>query len=233
MKAQTLFISFALLLTTHCFSQDPAPKVPDNWTPERTDMFMFQYNYETLLDFPDSVSLSPWSRGVNVLLMYDHILPGSKHWSVGIGVGFGSHNYFMEGNILALPDTNGGTYSNFYPFGPNNQVKRHKVVRNFIDIPVEFRFRSRPNERGHQWKIALGAKLGYRTNIYSKTISNAGDKFKSFIYPDVARSRYGITGRIGYGKVSVNGYYSLSNFFNENKGPIVTPLSIGVTLTFF
>lgn len=206
--------------------------IPERFERQRTDMFMVQYNYEGLLNFPDSIKLSPWSRGVGISLMYDHFLAESDNLSIGIGLAFFSHNYYTQSDIVATVDTAGNPISEFVPFGANI-VNKHKIVRNYLDIPFEVRYRTNPNEKGHSWKIALGAKLGYRTNIYSKTIDTDDRKYKNFIYPHVSRSRYGLTGRIGYGKVSVNGYYSLSNLFFEGRGAEITPISIGVTLTLF
>jgi len=199
---------------------------------ERTDMLMIQYNYETLLNFPDSIRLSPWSRGVGINLMYDHFLVESDKLSIGIGLAFYSHNYITKADIVQYADTSGQVLSRFEAY-PQYTLNRAKVVRNFLDIPVELRYRTNPNEKGHSWKIAVGAKIGYRTNIYTKVIDKQDNKYKSFVYPQVSRSRYGITGRIGYGKISVNGYYSLSNIFFDGKGAEITPLSIGVTLTLF
>jgi hypothetical protein len=228
-------IATLFILLTLAFSEVALAQKSNEETPvkrERTDMFMIQYNHEGLLNFPDSIRLSPWSRGVGISFMYDHFLVESDKLSIGIGLSFYSHNYLTKSDITQYQDTSGQVLSKFTAYSPYT-INRSKIVRNFLDIPVELRYRTTPNEKGHSWKVAVGAKIGYRTNIYSKVIDKNDDKYKSFIYPQVSRSRYGLTGRIGYGKVSVNGYYSLSNFFFEGRGAEITPISLGVTLTLF
>lgn len=231
MRLKAFFTGFFMVVLCTFLMAQTQPTT--NAKRERTDMFMVSYNYETLLNFPDSIRLSPWSRGVGISLMYDHFLAESDRISVGIGFGFYSHNYYTKADIVTSIDTAGNNFAEFVPFGPGNNIRRHKITRNYFEFPFEIRYRTKPNEKGNSWKVAAGAKLGYRTNIYSKTITNSGDKYKSFIYPQMSRSRYGVTGRIGYGKVSVNGYYSLSNLFFEGRGTELTPLSLGVTITLF
>ena len=171
-----------------------------------------------------------WTFETIVTPIYDFFK--NNGLSIGIGLSFYSHNYLTKSDITQYQDTSGQVLSKFTAYSPYT-INRSKIVRNFLDIPVELRYRTTPNEKGHSWKVAVGAKIGYRTNIYSKVIDKNDDKYKSFIYPQVSRSRYGLTGRIGYGKVSVNGYYSLSNFFFEGRGAEITPISVGVTLTLF
>lgn len=199
----------------------------------RTDILMFHYNYESLINFPKGIRYSPLSRGVNVQLMYDHFMGRSKNLSVAIGLGFHSHNFFTKANLIAAPDSSGGTYSSFVANPTAGFVKRQKYTANYFDIPFEFRFKTLPNDRGHSWKFALGAKYGYRLNFYSKTIDNKEDKYKSYVFPDVAKNRFGFSGRVGYGKVGLNAFYSITGLFNDNRGDLLQPLSIGLTITLF
>lgn len=199
----------------------------------RTDMFMVHYNYESLINFPANIRYSALSRGVNIQLMYDHFMGKSKNLSVAIGLGFHSHNFFTKGNLMALPDSAGGTYSNFYVNPTAGFVKKQKYTANYFDIPFEFRFKTLPNEKGHSWKIAVGAKYGYKLNFYSKTIDNKQDKYKTYVFPDIARNRFGFSARVGYGKVGLNAFYSVTSLFNQNNGPNLQPLSLGLTITLF
>ncbi len=200
---------------------------------QKQDMLMFQYQFDGLLDFPDSIKYSYLSRGGGVQLMYDHFLSRDGRFSIGVGLGFATHNFFAKAVYPTTYDSLGRGIGSVVPIQNADTVNKQKLVTNFFDFPIEFRFRTMPNEKGHSWKFGVGAKIGYRTNIYTKTVMDNGDKFKNYILKPLSRSRYGVTARVGYGKVSLFGYYSIGKLFYQDRGTELTPYSIGINLALF
>ena len=197
---------------------------------ERKDQLLIDLNYENFVNGPSNVDFKWYNRGINVQYLYDiHVV--DNRFTIGIGAGFSSQNYYGNGylNRDTLANGNVGTVWDTR----NGDFKSNKVSVNHLEIPLEFRYRSRPNDRGYQWKFTLGAKYGYMIDVHDKLILDNGDKFKTYNYPDVEDFRYGIVTRIGYGKVNLTAYYSVNPFFKEGNGPEMNQFSIGIGIAPF
>ncbi|HZH68477.1 MAG TPA: porin family protein [Chitinophagales bacterium] len=193
---------------------------------ESSDRIVIDFSYDMLLNLPDSIKTKGFSRGINVYFTYDIVL-GNSRFSIAPGIGFGSNNYFMNYKISS--DT-AGVY--FDEFDKEVKPKKSKIGLTYIDIPVELRFRSKPNKKGTSWKLAAGFKAGYMIQNkwkYKGTDFGMGKKFKQFDIEHVNKFRYGVMLRGGYGIWNLFAYYSLSDVFNNN-GPKMTPLSFGISI---
>ena len=197
--------------------------------PAKRDLLMIEVTWERLLDTPDGVNQKVWSRGVNLGLFYDFAI-GESGLSFAAGAGFSSQNYFTNSQVVRSTDsTTGRTTSALVPFDDSFQYDRNKLSTNFVEVPVEFRFRTKKTEKRDQIKFAVGGKVGYLVNVHSKTVTSEG-KFKSFIFPDIRELRYGVSARAGYGRVSLSGFYSLTPLFEDNRGEEYIPISIGISI---
>ena len=54
-------------------------------------------------------------------------------------------------------------------------------------------------------------------------------KVKHYSVPNINKFRYGVTARFGYGPFNLIAYYSLSKLFEDNLGPELTPISVGIS----
>ena len=96
---------------------------------------------------------------------------------------------------------------------------------------LEFNTNSIPSKSFH---IAVGAFLGYKLGkaklVQKYEIANVSiqNLFKQSF--NVNDFQYGLTARIGYGKVNVFANYNLSTAFKANKTLAVQPFSLGFTL---
>ena len=194
------------------------------------DRLVFDLTADILLNRPDSVEMKGLSRGVNIYFMYDLPL-GKSNFSVAPGIGIGTSNYYFKSSI-----TSDSTGTQLRPISSDIDFKKSKIGLTYIDIPVEFRFRSKPNEKNKSWKIAAGFKGGIliqdKWKYKGEDLSNNGEdvKFKQFNIENLNKFRYGVTLRGGYGMLNAFVYYSLSDLFETNKGPSLTPLSFGISI---
>ena len=171
---------------------------------------------------PDSLSLHTINRGVNTFGMYNYQF-GSSKFSFAFGLGLCVHN--MYGN--ALPgELNDSTIFNKIP--DSISYKKSKIAISYIDLPIEFRFKSKS-----KFRIAIGFKGGYLLNVHSKYKGDEnGDKvtIKSTNVKYLELFRYGPTFKIGYKWFNITGYYSLSKLFKKGRGPDMYPISVGISL---
>jgi hypothetical protein len=199
-----------------------------------SDRLVLDFSYDMLLNTPSEVQTKGFSRGFNVYFMYDVVL-GKSRFSVAPGLGLGMNNYFHQNSIGY--DTTGATV--FSPLADGVDFKKNKIGLTYFDIPLEFRYRSKPNAKNNSWKLAAGFKAGII--LHSKWKYNGDEiragfdetrqvKFKEFNIDNLNRFRYGLTLRGGYGIWNAFVYYSLSDVFSEGNGPRMTPLSFGISI---
>lgn len=187
---------------------------------------------------PNDFKLGGFNRGVNVYFLYD-ILLGKKtkprNFSIAPGIGVGSENYYFKKYGMSW---HRDSVTRFYSFGDSISSKNSKLNMTYIDIPIEFRYRSAPNKKtGMSWKIAVGFKFGFLIGSKWKykgedPYKNDGEQvtLKDIKVANMNKFRYGPTIRGGYGPVSLFGYYSIGSAFSTNKGPKMNPIVFGISI---
>ncbi len=206
--------------------------------PPKKEMILINLNFDGWLNTPSSIS-SEWfaSRGVDVAVLYDYVLAKSN-FSLAAGVGFNSHNVHMDGFPIEYTTTTGQTYTKLdKSFFEGKEIITNKISTNFVDIPVEVRFRSKAHKNGKRIAASVGFKLGWLVQSHTKTKTdedlfyngvNFRSKVKTYDIPNLTRFRYGLTARVGYANFYVNFFYSLTPLFIDGKGTEAVPISIGI-----
>ena len=226
MKKTVAIILIQIVYAGICVAQQDTNKTRK---PFRQDQWLIDFYHDNWLNKSDSIKTKWKSHGISVSAMYDHPVKNTN-FNFAAGIGFASHNVRNDGQIARQGDT----ISLVIPIGDSFQYKRNKLSTNYIDVPVEVRFRTKPGKKGYSIKFSLGARAGYLVNVHTATIISGKyfnkDKYKDYKIPDIARYRYGVHFRAGYGKAAVFGFYSLSTLFAKNKGPDIIPFSAGISV---
>ena len=198
--------------------------------PIKQDNLLIDVHYSSLVNAPANIRFD-FGYGASFQLMYDYQFQ-AKVLSGAIGIAYSNDNYYNNGYISHY-DTINGDYTTFYPFGDlDSAVKRNKYVTNYLDIPVELRFRSKPNIKGHSWKASLGFRVGFRLGSHTRTTTDKG-RYEIYNHDSLRRLRYGITARVGYGRVGLVYYYGITRLFDDNRGHELIPWSLGLTISPF
>lgn len=219
---RSIVITVALAFALSAFSQGITSK----------DRFISEIHWNYWLNSANDIQPEWYSRGANFSIMYDLEL-GESPFSIAPGIGFGFDNVYHNGYFA---EDSAGT-TQLRPYDDTIDYKRNKLSTVYLDVPLELRFRTKPNDKGNSFKIALGAKGGFLIANYTKYIGEgeafgapADDaKYKEYNVPNISTFRYGLTARIGYGPVNLSAFYSLSPLFDQDLGPQLTPISIGVS----
>ncbi len=88
-------------------------------------------------------------------------------------------------------------------------------------------------------KITIGAKVGFLFGSKTKvkyTENGETKKTKQKEKFELSPIRYGVYGKLGYGGFSAFYYYSISELFIKDKGPMGTtmyPMTFGLSLALF
>ena len=217
---------------------EPVSKPKKKQKPPKKEIVLVNLNFDSWLGTPSTIN-PKWfaSRGVDIAVFYDYVIAKSN-FSIAAGVGFNSHNIHMEGFPIEYPIESGGTYTKLDgSFFDGKEVNVNKLSTNFIDIPIEVRFRSKPFKNGKRIAASVGFKLGWLVQSHTKSKTdqdlyfngiNFRDKIKTYDIPNLTKFRYGMSARVGYAKFYVNFFYSLTPLFIEGKGTEAIPISVGI-----
>ncbi|MEP6584824.1 MAG: outer membrane beta-barrel protein [Ginsengibacter sp.] len=239
-----VFVFTSCLFFAFAFSQDTSYVAHDSYKtiklPNRSgDHLMIQVSSDHWTGMPDSISShqSGLSRGFNAYLMLDKPFRSSPKFSLGIGVGISTSNIFFKKMNVDLKA--GGAVLPFTAADSTNHFKKYKLSTGFVEVPLEFRFMSKPLEPNKSFKIALGAKVGAIVNAHTKG-KDLQDKnntaLNSYIEKEIGRrlingTRFMGTARIGYGIISVFGAYQLNNLLKDGAGANIKLYQVGLTLS--
>jgi len=190
------------------------------------------------------------SRTLNIYYLHDHRLGKSK-FSVHGGIGLGLERYKFNNDrtlgYVAGPNTPFDTLK-MVPVSSKitggGSLKKNGLITNYIDIPLELRFSTNPNDPNRSFKVAVGFKFGVLYESFTKIkYKQDGDmkKLKDKQSFNLNPIRYGLTTKISAGNVSLYGYYSLSPLFKKGEGPDdgvnprgeITNFTLGLTFAIF
>lgn len=178
----------------------------------------------------DYLSSPATSIGFNTSLMFDVVLAKSNTLSFGWGIGF-SHYSNKTALQFTRDFTNNTTVISDFPVG--NEPKSSKFGANYLEIPLEIRFRTKGYKH---FKFMIGGKIGYQLNSFSKeTIRVDGKNFstKEYNFADSNPLRYGATVRVGIRNWAIYGAYYFSPLFTGDGSADLTPISLGVSISLF
>lgn len=197
------------------------------------DHLLIQLGYSDFLSKKDSVSTKAFGRSFNMYFMMAFNSLSDPHFSVAVGLGFGSDNYYLNKERIDLTNPTRGV---FYADTADN-YRRSKLTMSYIELPAEIRYASNPTNLNHSWKFALGIKAGLLTSSQTK-VKMLRDINGLTDYTTKVRDKHLFTPgrlvgqfRVGYGVFSLFGQADITNFFRSGDGPSIRPWTAGVTIS--
>ena len=204
---------------------------PTEKSAEKFDRFNSDFFYNSWLGNTNNVTTKFYAIGHALNLMFDLPFSKSSRFGLGIGLGYTHYNIRHDGEYHFYPAGNikQQTYGIITPYtGEKRWINR--TVINQIDVPIEFRVRSR-KER-HKIKFYPGFKIGYIFDTYEKWRVN-DFKYKTFNFPDITRLQYGATLRVGMDNLFLFGSYNLSYLFENENSNKLSLFSAGISIGWF
>ena len=187
---------------------------------------------DIMMNMPSDVK--PWAinRGANVFGTYN-VPFGKSDFGFAIGLGLSSHNIY--GNFI-VNSTSDSTW--LFKIPDSVSYKRSKMTLAYLEVPIEFRFKSKT-----KISVGVGFKAGFLVGSYTKYIGDGPITTTNYTLNETEKQRvkfwgiknleqftYGPTLRVGYKWFNLTGYYMISNLFVKNRGPEMYPISVGFVL---
>jgi Outer membrane protein beta-barrel domain len=239
---KNVLIAFVLVVvfdTHHSYGQDVAAPTEkkSKGLPSIPGSFVLEFAFNQPYNKPDTFDIGFWgSRTLNLYYMYDMRIGHSK-FSVHPGIGVSLERYKLKNNYT-LADGSSGT--DLIPGSDTySGIKKSMVVTNFIEIPLEFRFSSKPDDPVHSFRVSIGGRVGYLFDSYTKINYKEGGekkKIKDKENFNLSDFRYGLFFKLGAGNICLVSYYNISPIFKKDKGPEKTDMNnftVGISLSSF
>lgn len=206
---------------------------------------MIEFGFNWVQDHIPGIGFNTMgSRTFNAYYLYEMNI-GESAFSFHPGIGIGTEKYKFGGDFTLGYglDSLGSREVQFVPldsiYGVGTSFDKSQINPNYFDIPLEIRWRSRKYDPKSSLKVTLGGKVGFmfdsKTKIkYSEYGENKKSKQKEKY--ELNTIRYGAYVKLGYGGFSAFYYYSISELFKKDKGPMSTtmyPMTFGLSLALF
>lgn len=236
MKKGILFI-FTVIIGISVFAQEEDKQEEnqkDYYENEAKDRLVMGFTWDGWIHNVDSLETKWNSWGFHFYFMYD--IPIAKS-AFSFAPGIGLSGSWVKNNSWL--DESNPDRTVMRPFADTIKRKRNSLVRLHFDIPVELRYRSKPNSKNKSFKLAIGAVAGVLMSDHTK-LKTSDPVFsqgrgttkiiKEYKYGDLARFKFGPTLRIGYGSINLYGFFNALKLFKNDQGPDVYPISVGLSI---
>ena len=180
-------------------------------------------------------------------------LSKNKKFGMLSGIGFSVHNYRFNSQVTLNPDL--PQLEGYFDKGIN--VRKSKLVVNYLSIPLIFEWQSNRHCKVNSWHVSAGAIFGIRISSHTKKYFEelntnytwtkydpATDSYKDAYFvtsPNQSKVKdrddfhinpFKLAGtvRIGWGFVNLYANYSFTTLFRDGKGPELYPFEVGLSL---
>jgi hypothetical protein len=195
-----------------------------------SDHLLVQFGYHTWAKTPDSINTRGFSNSFNIYLLFDFPFKSKPNISVAIGAGVGTDNIYFDRTVIDLKPIEQVRFSTDTVV----EYKKYKLATGYLEIPLELRFSSNPENMNRGFKAAIGAKVGISYDGHTKAkVDRDANGLGGYTLKEKDRTHFNTpriagTVRLGWGNISAFGTYSFNGLFKENRGPDVRAWSVGL-----
>ena len=177
----------------------------------REDQFYVGFTYDILAQRPESVQQNKFSSGITLGFLRDMPVNKARTWAIAAGLGFGIHTYNQNLGIVQAA----GSYQ-YAPISDTISYRKNKIILNYLDLPIELRWRTSTPGSHKFWRVYTGIKLSYL--VFSKyKFKSGGDTYALNNLGDLDKFQYGAYIATGYNTWNLNLYYGFSPLFRSGE----------------
>lgn len=195
----------------------------------REDQFYFGFTYNILQNRPPDISQNKFSSGFSFGFLRDMPFNKARTWALAAGLGFSISNFNQD---LFITNYNGDYQYSVIP--SDVAYDKSKLILNYIELPIELRWRTSTPKTHKFWRVYTGFKVSYL--VFSKyKFKNGGDKFSVNNIDDLDKIQYGMYLATGFNTWNLNVYYGFNPLFKSAKlnGANIDMTTLNVGLMFY
>jgi hypothetical protein len=203
-----------LLLSIPVFAQEVKEKLPypmiEVDSLYREDQFYAGFTYNILLNLPAGISQNKFSSGFTGGFLRDMPINKRRNRAIAVGLGVSYNKYFQ--NLIVAKSNEVPVYN---AVTPGINYSKNKFDQIFVDVPIEFRWRTSTPESHKFWRVYSGIKLSYNVANKSRYVDYQYD-IKVTQNPNVNKLQVGTYLVWGYNTWNFYGYYGLTPLFGPS-----------------
>jgi hypothetical protein len=196
----------------------------------REDQFYLGFTYNSLLNKPDAISQNKFSSGIELGFFRDMPINKSRTFAIAAGLGFSYDRCFH--NLLITKTDQLISYSTL---GSANNTSKNRQDQFYVDVPLEFRWRTSTPESHEFWRIYAGVKLSYLIHDKYSHIDNDSNYHISG-NSDLNQLQFKAYMAFGYNTWNFYVNYGLTPFFKSSakiNGEALGMRTINLGLMFY
>ncbi|NMH28599.1 porin family protein [Flavobacterium silvaticum] len=209
-----------LFISASVFSQIDSTKIAsEKFVPDftavdslyREDQFYFSFTYNILTSIPKKLNQNKFSLGLSGGFLRDFPLNKQRNFALAIGLGYTLQNYNY--NLKVSESNSVITYSYV---DEDSFYDKNKLSVNYVDIPLEIRWRTSVPESHKFWRVYTGFKFSYL--FYSRS-KFTGDGGKNLVVnnPDLSKLRMSAYVSAGYNTWNFYACYGFTPIFDNGS----------------
>ncbi|HEU4497407.1 MAG TPA: porin family protein, partial [Flavobacterium sp.] len=197
----------------------------------REDQFYLGISYNILRNRPPNVSQNSFSVGLALGFLRDMPLNKKRNVAIAAGLGYSLSDYRQNIKITEA----GGAAS--YEVVDESKVDfdKNKFALHYLDLPIEFRWRTSTVQSHQFWRIYTGFKLSYLFLNKSKYV-DGDEKIRIFGNGDFNKLQYGAYISLGYNTWNLQAYYGLNTLLKSDAkiaGKSIDMNALNIGLIFY
>ena len=220
------FVTAQTVKTPYTTPKDTAEEKPVVFR----DRLIMDIYHTFWMNMPTEVAHMKFDPGFTVSAIWDFKIK-NKPIAIGLGVGV-TYNTQYSNALLQYDQVSGDMKYYILP----EDIKYNLLKMNYlnVNIPLEFRYRH-PNG----FKFSVGVRAGLIAEISQKykgdDPANPSDtlRFKNLNFQNKMKYNIDVYARIGWKFVNIYYCFQPTPLFADSKGPKITPMSLGFSLSLF
>jgi hypothetical protein len=230
-----LVLSLIVVALTAQAQETKNEKVKTVARPNIPGSFIVDFGFNQAIHKPENFKQDFWgSRTCNLYYQYG-LRIGRSHFSVNPAIGMSLERFKFDNNYMLFDaeEPTGAPRFEHYALVPaapyfTPEIKKVMLIANYIEMPLEIRFDTKPEDIARSFNFALGGRIGVLFDSDQKVKYREDDQWKKSKNKEdwgLNLLRYGVYTRIGIGGFNFFGFYNLSPLFQKNVGPDNTTMN--------
>lgn len=194
------------------------------------DRLVMDVYHSFWMGMPTGVNHMKFDPGFAISALWDFKLPNKSPLSFGLGLCFTYYSQFTD----ALLKVGDGWVMRYNVINSDIKYKLNRINYMNCSIPIEFRYRHKCG-----FKFAVGARVGLIAEVSQNykgpdpTGINENRYYKNREIYNTQNYSVEVYTRIGWKAIAV--FYSchVTKIFDNDKGPAIFPMSLGISISAF
>lgn len=197
----------------------------------REDQFYINFTYNKLQNFK-GLSQTKFSPGICLGFLRDMPINKSRTVAFAAGLGYSLNIYNNNLEVSSKNSLLNPSYN--YTLLSTANYSKNKFIMQYIDLPIELRWRTSTPETHQFWRIYTGFKLSYLFSDRNKYVTDGGATINKS-NPDINKLVYGCYLAAGFNTWNLYAYYGLKSIFKsvEINGEKINTTSFNIGLQFY